>query len=480
MQYKNPNGTPSSVGTTQFNTFFYVKKALIEAAKQQFFSRLADTTSMPKNMGKTLKRYHYLPILDDANINDQGLDATGSYGVGVPGEFEYTIIITPPGVPAANRGNPHLNDYAVGNGATAGAAQTAAEAVAMNILKNKWGVTSGTQTYVAYKAAAEALATPFVITTQAAVPGAGNLYGSSKDVGYINGKMPVLSETGGRVNKVGFRRVELEGTLKKYGFYSEYTQESLDFDTDAELEMHFTREMVNAANEINEDLIQIDLLNAAGVTRYGGAATSLGGITGDGTASLVTWIGLVKLATELNLNRCPTNTKMITGSQMTDTRVIPAARFMHVGPELVPTLRKLLDHFGQPAFISVEKYGAATTPVAGEIGTIADFRIIVVDEMMRREGVGANVGAAANVYRNNGVKYDAYPMLVVGSEAFTTVGFQTSGDSAKFTIKHKKPSDNIDRNDPYGEVGFMSIKWYYGSMVLRPERIAVYWTVCEW
>ena len=77
MQYKDPKGgTPSSVGAQQL-THYYQKQALIEARKEQYFSQLADVTSMPKNMGKSIKRYHYLPLLDDANINDQGIDAAG-------------------------------------------------------------------------------------------------------------------------------------------------------------------------------------------------------------------------------------------------------------------------------------------------------------------------------------------------------------------------------------------------------------------
>ncbi len=72
-------------------------------------------------------------------------------------------------------------------------------------------------------------------------------------------------------------------------------------------------------------------------------------------------------------------------------------------------------------------------------------------------------------------------MLVVGDESFTTVGFQTDGKSVKFKIKHSKPgSPESYANDPYGETGFMSIKWYYGFMALRPERIAVVKTIAEW
>ena len=46
MQYGN--GSNSSIGT-QLNTFFYQKKALIEAAKEMYFGQMADVTNMPKN-----------------------------------------------------------------------------------------------------------------------------------------------------------------------------------------------------------------------------------------------------------------------------------------------------------------------------------------------------------------------------------------------------------------------------------------------
>ena len=70
-------------------------------------------------------------------------------------------------------------------------------------------------------------------------------------------------------------------------------------------------------------------------------------------------------------------------------------------------------------------------------------------------------------------KYNVYPLLVVGSDSFTTIGFQTDGDNTKFKILHKKPGSNTaDRHDPYGKIGFYSIQWWYGTLILRPEWIA--------
>ena len=386
QQYNDPaGGTQADIGN-QMNTQFYQKQALVELKKTQFFSQLADVTSMPKNFGKKIKRYHYLPLLDDANINDQGIDASGA-----------TI---------AN----------------------------------------------------------------------GNLYGSSKDIGTISGKMPVLSETGGRVNRVGFKRKEIEGSLEKFGFFEEYTQESLDFDSDAELQTHIHREMLNGAGEMTEDALQIDLLTSAGVVKFAGNATKNSEVGAD---DLVTYGDIMRLSIDLDNNRTPKHTNVITGTRMVDTKTIPAARIMYVGSELLPTLKAMKDLHNNQAFISVEKYAAGGNTVTGEVGAIDQVRVVVVPEMMKWAGAGAAATADVISYQTGG-KFDVFPMLIVGDQSFTTIGFQTDGKSVKFVITHKKPgTETADRNDPYGETGFMSIKWYYGFMVLRPERIGLIKTVAR-
>ena len=386
IEYNDPaGGTPSTMGT-QLRTEYFQKQALIEARKEQYFTQLADATAMPKNMGKKIVRYHYLPLLDDANVNDQGIDAAGA-----------TI---------AN----------------------------------------------------------------------GNLYGSSKDVGTLSGKMPVLSETGGRVNRVGFKRKTIEGTLEKFGFFDEYTQESLDFDSDEELESHINREMINGASEITEDALQIDLLTSAGVVKYCGTATSK--LTMNAT-SLVTYGDLMRLSIDLDNNRTPKQTTMFTGTRMIDTKTIPSARALYIGSELLPTVKAMKDLHNNPAFIPVEKYASGGNTLTGEVGSIDQFRLVVVPEMMKWAGAGASASGDTTSYQT-ATKFDVFPMLCIGEGSFTTISFQTDGKGVKFKIFHKKPGEETaDRNDPYGESGFMSIKWYYGFMVLRPERLAVLLTVAR-
>ena len=406
LNYNAPiDGQKSSIdgaGSDQMNTFFWLKKALIESRKEQFFMPLSSTVNMPKHFGKTIKVFEYVPLLDDRNVNDQGIDATGA---------------------------------------------TIAD---------------------------------------------GNLYGSSKDIGTITNKLPTLTENGGRVNRVGFTRLTREGSIHKFGFFTEFTQEALDFDSDDGLKEHLSRELLNGAVQLTEAVLQRDLLAAAGTVLFAGAATSNGEITGEVVpevpgvspeipASVVTYQNLMRLDQILNDNRTPKQTKIIVGSRMIDTKTIPSGRVMFIGSELVPLVRGMTDLFGNEAFIPVQQYGDAGTIMNGEIGSVDAFRIIVVPEMLHWAAAGAEVDDNPG-YRTSmdgtDEKYDIYPMLVVGDDSFVTIGFQTDGKTVKFSVMTKMPGrETADRNDPYGETGFSSIKWYYGILIKRPERIGLVKTV---
>ena len=590
----NTGAATSDIGANQLQDFYYQRKAITELKKEIYFTPMASVIGMPKHFGKTIKRYHYLPMLDDANINDQGIDANGAIL-----SFESTITMFPPNgdgtLYGADAYTVMPKEYFVGNHATVEAtAITAAKAALISWIKTYYpavyaamahSTTAGDYTLqtttgnevaeikniaigdmseddvfvltwtpddgdaVTLTSAAlgateniAAVATlftghadyadlPGLITTSStdtlvltwatdgivngtlvltktvgtgdnittvattgattlyamgnrftlndSVTGSGNLYGSSKDIGYISGKIPTLSETGGRVNRVGFKRIELEGSIEKFGFFEEYTQESIDFDTDSELMMHVNREMLRGATELTEDMLQIDILNAAGVNKFAGDAVSKATITGTtGSVCEVTYADLSALSIELDNNRCPKDTKVMSGTRMVDSLTIPAARAMFIGSEMIPTIERMTDHFSNQAFIPVQKYAAGTKILQGEIGTVGAFRIIVVPEMMHWAGAGAGEGTANAGYLTSGGSYNVYPLLVVGSESFTTIGYQTSGSTTKFKVYHKRPGkEMVTTDDPFGETGLMSIKWYYGFMALRTERLAVIYSV---
>lgn len=394
LNYNSPNVTPSSIDKSanndQMNTYFYYKKAIIEARKEQFFIPLASSIDMPKHMGKKIKVYSYIPLLDDRNKNDQGIDASG------------------------------------------------------------------------------------------AVIADGNLYGSSKDIGTITSKLPIIGENGGRVNRVGFTRIVREGSIQELGFFYEYTEDALNFDSDAELESHLDRELLNGAVEMVEDILQKDLIAAAGVTVYPGAATAIAEVTAEGaTPDELNYKTLMRADQILTDNRCPKNTKVITGSRFIDTKTLPSCRIAYVGSEMVPTLKAMEDLFGNKAFIEVQQYADAGTVLNGEIGSIDNIRFIQVPEMEHMAGQGATAGANPG-YRETGGKYDVHPILIVGDDSFSTIGFQTDGSKLNFNIINRKPGkETADRNDPYGKTGFSSIQFWYGFLCKRPERILVIWSVAK-
>ena len=404
LQYRAPiDGIKSSIDSAnsdQMNTFLWLKKALIEARKEQFFMPLATAINMPKHMGKAVKVYEYVPLLDDRNVNSQGIDAAGA------------------------------------------------------TIQN------------------------------------GNLYGSSKDIGTITSMLPTLTENGGRVNRVGYTRLQREGSIHKFGFFYEFTQEALSFDSDDGLKDHLARELVTGAHKLTEDVLQKDLLAAAATVLFAGVATADNEITGEevhlgggvmAPASIVDFKNLTRLDQILTDNRTPKQTKVITGSRLTDTKTLPSGRVMYTGSELMPLLRTMRDAFGQPAFIAVQHYADAANVLNGEEGAIGPFRIIQVPEMLHWAGAGDavvnNPGYRSTIV-NGTEHYDVFPLLVVGDDSFSTIGFQTDGKTVKFDITTKMPgAATADRNDPYGESGFSSIKWYYGILIKRPERLALIKTV---
>lgn len=452
-------GSVNAQGTTQLSPYYYERKALIEARKKAFFGQLADRKLIPKNMGKELKLYHYIPVLDDANLNDQGIDASG-------------VTISPESFALSFKSL----TYTLADATAATAAVAAVNAVEAGVASAVGAVVTLTKQNLT--ASTVALANDVLSAFPAGIVSmsqrSGNLYGSSKDVGKITSSLPLLGEEGGRVNRVGFTRKEISGSFENYGIFREWSKDLYNFDSDAELQTHLKRETVNAAMEITEDILQKDLLNNAGVLRYTGIATTPA--TLDHTCVL-TYADLKKLSTTLDNNRCPKQTTIITGTTKVDTRTIPACRVAYIGSELLTTLEQMVDYHNKPAFISVEQYAAGTTLLEGEVGKVGDFRFIVVPEMQKWEGEGA--AASNGQFYSTGGKYDVFPLLVVGDESFTTIGFQGDGVVNNFKTTTVPPEKNAGSNDPYGKTGTEALEWWYGFLLLRGERIALIKTVAK-
>ena len=86
LSYNAPDGTATGPNQSsidfggasyQQQVKYWMRKAITDLAPKRVFMQLASSIDMPKHYGKRIEMYHYLPVLDDRNINDQGIDAQG-------------------------------------------------------------------------------------------------------------------------------------------------------------------------------------------------------------------------------------------------------------------------------------------------------------------------------------------------------------------------------------------------------------------
>ena len=423
-------GTGGAAGSSlgkQFNDKYWSRAAVIEAKKAKTFSQMGDKLTQPKNYGDTIVKYHELPILHASNINDQGIDANGiKLTSGLWYAYDTNGVSTNSDV--------------------------------------------GYATLLLAKAAAGA--------TGSVLAGDGNLFGGSKDILVQKGAFPNLTEEGGMVNQVGMKRETLEAQVTEFGFYMSFTKRSLEMDTEKGLLGRYSRGVGEAQGDLREAQIRADLLTASEVNRtFAGDATSLAELD---NADALDFQDLRLMDGALKDARCPKSTKLIDGSTKVGTKTVAKARYVYVGAEMIPTLEDMTVTKGSiesEIFVPVEMYASAGTIAEGEIGKIGQFRFIEVEDMPSYIGVGAdsdanddNVSDELNYYTTqtatNEWKYDAFPVLFVGSGSFATVGFE--GDVARVTTIMPKADAY---NDVYGKKGAVSISWYYGFMALRPEWI---------
>jgi len=407
----NPS-TIDGVGQAQLNPFYYDRMAVVEANKVAYLGQLSGTRNQPKNAGKSIKKHVIIPVLDDRNINDQGIDAAGV----VLDSTKFTAI----DAAGAIVGTAYVDEAAAITAAGAG------------------GTVKQTS---------------------------GNLYGSSKDIATVSALTPVISETGGRVNRVGFSREIIESTLENYGFFYEFTADDLNFDSDPKLYSHLYREAGKAAGEMTEKSLMIDLISNAGIEIFAGTGnTDIAGVAAGDKAGLAELRVMTKI---LNANKAPMDTQVISGSRNIDTKVVAGARYAYTSDDMIMILQDTMNPVtGKHAWAYVEEYAdgakyAKSNIAKGEVGKIDKVRFIEHPEMLIHE----NKGTAG---------IDVHPILFVGSGSFTQIGFQTNGNSTKFEIITKKPGKEIaDRSNPYGKVGFSSNNYWYGILVERPDWLGV-------
>ena len=419
--------TNSSIGR-QINDKYWSRAAVIEAKRVKTFSQMGDKLTQPKHYGDKIVKYHEIPILDDRNVNDQGIDANG-----------VTMVVD---------------------------VWYAYDAAGVRIIAG--ANADGGQGYTTLSLAKAAAG-----ATGSVKSGNGNLFGSSKDMLVQNGSFPLLTEEGGMVNRVGMKRLVIEAQVTEFGFYMSFTKRSLEMDTETGLLARYSRSVGETQGDIREAQIRNSLIGKSEENRvFAGDATAIGEV---GSNDILGFTDLRQMDKALKDARCPRSTKLIDGSTKYGTTTVGKARYAYVGQEALPTLEDM-QHNSKDVWSPVEDYASAGTIAMDEIGRIGPFRFIEVEDMPNYAGQGADTTDAsddddlANRYVSAGsdgvVRYDVFPILFVGSGSFATVGFE--GDVARVVTVMPKADAH---NDVFGKKGAVSIAWYYGIMYLQPTWI---------
>lgn len=291
-------------------------------------------------------------------------------------------------------------------------------------------------------------------------------------------------------NKVSNKFSTFTAKLDLFGRTLDYT-EDIELFHDEGTVMRYRNDLGELANMDYEDAIQLDLLATPNVM-YSGPATSkvtLGDGIGEGAIDNITQTNAVEESYKINYEliqkikdkmlkyRVPKHTSILTGSVKIGTTPIPPCYIAIVGSNIKLDLENMTRgatvYTRNYPFIPIERYAGQTSLLDGEIGSCNGIRFVYAEQLMRESGAGAPVDAnyTGNLSYSgtlgNDAKFDVFPILIPGKDSFATIGLMGRD---KIIFGHKAPSQR-DTIDQYGVYGFFNYKFWYASIILRPERL---------
>lgn len=291
-----------------------------------------------------------------------------------------------------------------------------------------------------------------------------------------DGSGAALTEGAGAINQVSPQRINYETSLARYGFMIEYTDEVKLF-SDQMVQVRYREELGYLINQTEEDLIQRDMLNSAGITINAGDVTidQMGtGILADGTGDelfKVSYDLIRKGVKALKRNRAKKVTEVVTGSTKIDTRTVNSAYYAIVGPEVKFDLENVTrgtSYESEFTFVPAFKYASAGNLAEGEFGQMHDVRFIESEGALMEEGAGAAIPVDyEGELSNDGSNFNVYPILFPTQGAFAAVGLR-----GKNRVQFNAVSpETVNQTNPYGTKGFFSANFFYASLALMPEKI---------
>ena len=437
----NQGGTTSNSINRQFSPEFVTRAVAEMAPRKRFFSQRSNPIAMPKNYGDTLTKEVRLPILHKDNMVDANIDAANAtvaqnmiFVLNADGTINTTYDVAA---------------YAVQNSVTLDAARTTNMATATTLAAGISGSKIKTS--------------------------AGYLLNGKASYAVASNAIPVLPEEGGIVGLLNSTSKLVSAKITFHAIGMKYTVRSVDLDSRKNQVAQKIKDLARATGELKEIQVRNSIISASEGYRLIGssniATTTIGAMKSE---DILTFDALQGFEQALIADDVPMDTEIIDGTTKIDTRVVEDGWVVYCNRELMPGIRKVKGPDGTSlAFVPKSQYAAGTTLMDGEFGAIGSFRFVVVPDLPAYRGAGSLVSAdatltaadRANRYAT-GLRYDVFPLIVVGSDSFSTTGF-TDKD---VTAAHIPPTRDV-YNDMSAQVGGVVSNWTYGFLNYRPERI---------
>jgi len=455
----------------EFNDEF-VSKAIVETApRKRFYTNRGSSEEIPKHYGDTLTKLVRHPVINKDNMNDAGILAntanllTNTFYTITPASYDAAGIYTGPVV----TGEFEAVDYMNGGTNDLAAARGLAEAAANTAI----GGGTVSENYTAGK-----------LKT-----GAGRIQNGDASFAIAEGPLVELPEEGGTVNEINATTSLVSGKITFHGIAMPYTRRSQDLGS---LVGEIGRKIKETA-KAKKDIQEIQVMNAVlAQAELNSICASDVAVTkaGIGAEDVVDYDTLVAWEQSLLKDDVPLDTTILTGVNLTDTKVVEDAFIVDIPREAVPALRKLVGPGGVNVWVPKSKYAAtAGTLIDGEVGMVEglQFRFRVVPDLQKYQGAGllavatddayataagsadkATYDAAAALLHTSGTNIDVFPFVVVGDDSFVTTSVAGQNTQAKNVMPKADAY-----NDYYGEKGVISVKWSFGMVCYRPERLSM-------
>ena len=248
---------------------------------------------------------------------------------------------------------------------------------------------------------------------------------------------------------------QLTVQIQQYGDWAGLTDVVADTSKDRVL-----RDMgVRQGEQIGEtrEALTWDIIRAGTNVQYGGSITSRADV--DETSLLAASMQRSVIAA-LHRQKAKKFTTILGSSINYQTSAIEASYVAVAHTDMIPTIRELSGANTNNHFTPVSQYGRLAPISPHEIGSFEEARYICSPDLGPFEGAGA---AENSDYRSSNSKFDVYPVLYLGREAFGCIPLRGKQAIKPMVLRTDTPA----KGDELGQRGSIGWKMYFACVVLN-------------